>query len=91
MKKVEGYEPQYHIVFSQYGLNRDLNLDVLEVLERRDRRLFITNSYPYCGTHNRRDLLFVAYKKEVAERLQTNLRKIVKDKHLRAGVKIDVI
>ena len=78
----------YTVTLSQYGLGRDLNKDILYSLEPKDRRLFITNSYPYCGTDNKRELYFYTTKKQIAERLKSNLQKIVKKKSLRAGVKI---
>lgn len=78
----------YTIILTQRGLGRDLNRDILDCLEPKDRRLFITNSYPYCGINNIRELYFCTRKKHIVERLQSNLRKLVKKKKLRAGVKI---
>jgi len=72
------------VEFKGIDLNRDEK--ILRSLDRRDRRLFAGSGFSLFD--DVRDLSFSTAREEVAKRLQQNLRKILKNKHIRGSVRI---
>lgn len=77
---------KFIVVLTYSGYSRDVDEEIFSNLERRDKRLFRGSGYSFLN--GGRDLSFDTSKKEVAERLQNNLRKAVKKCKIRARVKI---
>lgn len=59
---------------------------IMSSLDRRDRRLFSGSGV--CCWDGTRDLSFSTHKKEIAKRLQKNLRKALKENKIRGRVEI---
>ena len=80
MKKI------YNVVVNIRGFNRERDNVILRSLERRDRRLFSGSGFSFVD--GSRDLNFDTYNKEIAKRLQTNLRNVLKQNKIRGRVEI---
>lgn len=80
MKKI------FNVVLTYRGFSHEIDDEILANLERRDRRLFGGTGFSFLD--GGRDLVFDTYRKEIAERLQKNLRKAAKKCHIRAKVQI---
>lgn len=78
---------RYTVVCSYVGYSREIDDAILGELESRDRRLF--GGSGFSSTDGRRELIFDTIKLEIAQRLQTNLRKAAKTAHYRVRVTID--
>lgn len=76
----------FEVVVTYSGYDREKDNKILSSLERRDRRLFSGTGFNLLD--GGRDLFFVTCKKEIAERLQKNLRNAVKKNRFRAKVSI---
>ena len=76
----------FNVVVNVRGFSRERDNLILSELERRDRRLFSGGGFSFFdGT---RDLSFTTFKKDVAQRLQKNLRTVLKKIKTRGSVKI---
>jgi hypothetical protein len=80
MKKI------YNVVVSYRGFDPARDKNILSSLERRDRRLFGGSGFSFVD--GSRDLSFDTYHKEIAKRLQTNLRNVLKKNKIRGRVEI---
>lgn len=76
----------FNVVVNVRGFSRERDDMILKSLERRDRRLF--NGSGFSFFNGTRDLGFETYKKDIAERLQKNLRAALKKNKIRGSVKI---
>jgi hypothetical protein len=76
----------FDVIVEFNGFNPARDQKILRSLERRDRRLFTGTGFSFFD--DVRDLSFSTSKPEIAKRLQQNLRKILKNKHIRGSVRI---
>lgn len=72
------------LTYNGYDLAKDDM--IISSLDRRDRRLFGGSGYDCFD--GKRDLGFRTHKKEIAKRLQKNLRKALKKNKIRGKVEI---
>lgn len=76
----------HSVVLTYNGYDRAKDDMIMSSLDRRDRRLFGGSGYGCFD--GKRDLGFYTHKKEIAERLQKNLRKALKKNKIRGKVQI---
>ena len=76
----------FDVIVEFQGADLARDEKVLQSLDRRDRRLFSGSGFSLFD--DVRDLSFSTCKPEVAERLKNNLRKVLKNKHIRGSVRI---
>ena len=76
----------FDVIVEFKGVDFDRDQKVLRSLDRRDRRLFAGSGFSLFD--DVRDLSFSTAREEVAKRLQQNLRKVLKNKHIRGSVRI---
>lgn len=76
----------FDVIVEFQGVDLARDEKVLQSLDRRDRRLFSGSGFSLFD--DVRDLSFSTCKPEVAERLKNNLRKVLKNKHIRGSVRI---
>lgn len=77
---------QIDVIVEFVGFDPARDAKILRSLERRDRRLFTGSGFSLFD--DVRDMSFSTCKPEIAKRLQTNLRKVLKNKHIRGSVRI---
>jgi hypothetical protein len=80
MKKI------YNVTASYRGFSRERDDVILYSLDRRDQRLFGGTGFSFGDGW--RDLFFDTYNEKIAKRLQTNLRKVLKQNKIRGRVEI---
>jgi hypothetical protein len=77
---------QFDVIVEFNGVDHVRDAKILRSLDRRDRRLFSGSGFSLFD--DVRDLSFSTSRQEIAKRLQQNLRKILKNKHIRGSVRI---
>jgi hypothetical protein len=77
---------QFDVIVEFVGHNPARDQKILRSLEPRDRRLFTGSGFSLFD--DVRDMSFSTCKPEIAERLKNNLRKVLKNKHIRGSVRI---
>ena len=76
----------FDVIVEFHGADRERDEKVLYSLDRRDRRLLSGSGFsPFDDI---RDISFTTCRPEIAERLKNNLRKVLKNKHIRGSVRI---
>lgn len=76
----------FDVIVEFNGVDHARDAKILRSLDRRDRRLFSGSGFSFFD--DVRDLSFSTCRQEVAQRLQQNLRKVLKNKHIRGSVRI---
>lgn len=77
---------QFDVIVEFNGVDHVRDAKVLRSLDRRDRRLFSGSGFSLFD--DVRDLSFSTSRQEIAKRLQQNIRKVLKNKHIRGSVRI---
>lgn len=76
----------FDVIVEFHGADRERDEKVLYSLDRRDRRLLSGSGFSLFD--DIRDISFTTCRPEIAERLKNNLRKVLKNKHIRGSVRI---
>lgn len=76
----------FDVIVEMHGADRERDEKILYSLERRDRRLLSGSGFSLFD--DIRDISFTTCKPEIAERLKNNLRRVLKNKHIRGSVRI---
>jgi hypothetical protein len=77
---------KFDVIVEFNGVDHVRDAKILRSLARRDRRLFSGSGFSLFD--DVRDLSFSTSRQEIAKRLQQNLRKVLKNKHIRGSVRI---
>lgn len=76
----------FDVIVEMNGVDYNRDNKILRSLESRDRRLYSGSGFSLFD--DVRDLSFSTSKPEIAERLKNNLRRVLKNKHIRGSVRI---
>lgn len=76
----------FDVIVEMNGVDHNRDNKILRSLDSRDRRLFTGSGFSLFD--DVRDLSFSTSKPEIAERLKKNLRRVLKNKHIRGSVRI---
>lgn len=76
----------FDVIVEFRGADRERDEKVLYSLDRRDRRLLSGSGFSLFD--DIRDISFTTCRPEIAERLKNNLRRVLKNKHIRGSVRI---